>query len=70
MLVLSRKTGEQVLIGAGIEVTVLAIQGSRVRLGISGPPEVTIHREEVHRRISAGPSESLAARSRKTREVG
>lgn len=51
MLVLSRKTGEQVRIGAGIEVKVLAIRGGRVRLGFSGPVGVPIHREEVFRRI-------------------
>ncbi len=49
MLVLSRKRGERIRIGESVEVTVLAISGSRVKLGFSGPPDVWIHRDEVHR---------------------
>ena len=51
MLVLSRKLGEQILIGSEIEVTVLAIHKARVRLGLAAPRELSIHREEVRRRI-------------------
>ncbi len=53
MLVLSRKPGERVLIGHEIELTVLEVHGSRVKLGFRGPAEVPIHREEVHQRIAA-----------------
>ena len=52
MLVLSRKQGERVLIGHEIELTVLEIRGSRVKLGFRGPAEVPIHREEVYEQIS------------------
>jgi carbon storage regulator len=48
MLVLSRKRGERIRIGDSVEVTVLAISGSRVKLGFSGPPEIWIHRDEVY----------------------
>jgi carbon storage regulator len=51
MLVLSRKRGEAVVIGGNIEVTVLEVHGDRVKLGLCGPAEVPIHREEVRRRI-------------------
>jgi carbon storage regulator len=51
MLVLTRKSGEQVVIGRDIVVTVLAIQGGRVKLGFTGPSEVPIHREEIHAQI-------------------
>ena len=54
MLVLSRKMNETVCIGPTIEVQVLEIHGDRVKLGIIGPPEVGIHREEVYRRIQEG----------------
>jgi carbon storage regulator len=48
MLVLSRKIGEKVLMSQGdIEVTVLAVNGNKVGLGISAPAEITVHREEV-----------------------
>ena len=53
MLVLSRKNGEQVVIGRDIVVTVLSIQGGRVKLGFSGPAEIPIHREEVRQQIDA-----------------
>ena len=51
MLVLSRKQGEKVVIGRQIEVTLLAVSGDRVKLGFTAPDEVSIHREEVFRRI-------------------
>ena len=47
MLVLSRKTSEVICIGPNIYVTVLAIQGGRVRLGIEAPTEVPIRRSEL-----------------------
>jgi carbon storage regulator len=47
MLVLSRKNGESVRIGEVIEVKVLAIDGSRVKLGFSAPTNVDIQREEL-----------------------
>lgn len=52
MLVLSRKAGESLVIGQGIfgegvQVTVVAIQGNRVRLGITAPAEVSIRRQEI-----------------------
>lgn len=69
MLVLSRKTGQRIWIGPGIEVTVLAIQKGKVRLGFSGPEEVPIHREELHRRIGAKRTQRAAARSLNARDV-
>ena len=47
MLVLSRKAGEQIVIGPKIRVTVLEIQNGRVRLGFAAPRELPIHRQEV-----------------------
>ena len=44
MLVLSRKTGEKLLIGNNITVTVTAIDGNRVKIGIEAPPEVQVRR--------------------------
>ncbi len=54
MLVLTRKFGEAIVIGNSITVTVMEVQGERVRLGVSAPAEVPIHREEVQRKIDAG----------------
>ena len=47
MLVLSRKQGEVVVIGDDIRLTVVAIGGNRVRLGITAPPAVLIQRAEL-----------------------
>jgi carbon storage regulator len=50
MLVLSRKVGERIRINDEIVVTVLAVVGSRVRVGIEAPSSVTILREELYER--------------------
>jgi carbon storage regulator len=53
MLVLTRKIGERILVPqCQLSVTVLEITASRVRLGVSAPAEVAVHREEVEKRIS------------------
>ncbi|MGO9109676.1 MAG: carbon storage regulator [Thermoguttaceae bacterium] len=46
MLFLSRKRGEEVVIGNGISVTVLETRGDRVKLGFVAPAEISIHRKE------------------------
>jgi len=48
MLVLTRRKQERIVIGDDIEITVVAIQGDQVRLGIAAPPSVTVHRREVY----------------------
>jgi carbon storage regulator CsrA len=48
MLVLSRKPGEEVVIGDNTRVTVLAVNGNRVALGFQAPKEVAIYRHELH----------------------
>jgi carbon storage regulator len=53
MLVLSRKSGEAICIGSGITVSVLGIKGGRVRLGLSAPPKIPIHRAEIRHGINA-----------------
>jgi carbon storage regulator len=51
MLVLTRKPGQSIMIGDGIEVQVLSVSGEKVRLGISAPRDVGIFRNEVYERI-------------------
>jgi carbon storage regulator len=55
MLVLSRKRGEVITIGNGVTVTVLAVQGDRVKLGVVAPVEVPVHRQEIYERIESCP---------------
>ena len=47
MLVLSRKTNEQIVIADQIRIRVIEIRGDKVRLGIDAPRSVSVHREEV-----------------------
>lgn len=50
MLVLSRKVGQEIVIGDSIRITVVAMKGNQVRIGIDAPPDVRINREEVEKR--------------------
>lgn len=50
MLVLSRKLGEKIVIGEGIELTVVEIKGNRIRLGIAAPDACRIMRSECQTR--------------------
>jgi carbon storage regulator len=47
MLVLSRERDEEIIIGDGIKVRVLDIRNGKVRLGITAPADVPVHRLEV-----------------------
>jgi carbon storage regulator len=53
MLVLSRRIGETITIGNDVRITVLGGNGNAVRIGITAPKEIQVHREEVHRAIKA-----------------
>ncbi len=47
MLILGRKVGQRLVLGNGVVVTVAAIRGKQVRLGIEAPEDVAVWREEV-----------------------
>ena len=47
MLVLTRRANQSIVIGSDVTVTVLEIRGDQIRLGITAPRDVTVHREEV-----------------------
>jgi carbon storage regulator len=53
MLILTRRVGETIMIGRHVTVTVLAVKGNQVRLGVSAPKDMTVHREEIYERIKA-----------------
>ncbi len=58
MLMLSRKPGERVLLGDGIELTVVEVKGNRVRLGITAPDVVPVRRQEVDQQIDRAKEEA------------
>lgn len=51
MLVLSRQRDESIFIGDNIKITVVDIRGDKVRLGITAPSEIPVHRQEVYEAI-------------------
>jgi carbon storage regulator len=51
MLVLGRRTGENIRIGDDIKVIVLEVRGGQIKLGIEAPLHVQVHREEIYERI-------------------
>ena len=60
MLILTRRAGEALRIGDDIEVTVMAVNGSQVRIGINAPRDVAVDREEIAERKRRG-REALGA---------
>ena len=61
MLILSRKVHQEIVIGDGISITIVAIRGKQVRVGIKAPPQVAIRREELPPLAAAPPLAQQAA---------
>ncbi len=53
MLVLTRRVSETIMIGDDVRVTVVGVKGNQVRLGITAPAVVAVHREEIYKRVQA-----------------
>ncbi|GBF10540.1 carbon storage regulator CsrA [Tepidibacillus sp. HK-1] len=60
MLVLTRKKGESIMLGHDIEITVVAIEGEQIKLGINAPKHIDIHRKEIY--IAIQEENKLAAK--------
>jgi carbon storage regulator len=61
VLVLTRKPGENIRIGADVIITVLGVRSGHVKIGVKAPKGVPVHREEVYERIAEANRESRAA---------
>ena len=66
MLVLSRQRDETIMIGDDIQITIVDIRGVKVRLGITAPTEIAVHRKEVYDAIRR---ENLSAAGMKPEEI-
>jgi len=53
VLILTRKVGEALMVGEDVTVTVMAVKGNQVRIGISAPKDVAVHRQEIYDRVQA-----------------
>ncbi len=51
MLVLTRRINENLVIGDDVTITVLGVSGKQVRLGVTAPREISVHREEIYNKI-------------------
>lgn len=51
MLILTRRIGETLYIGDDITVTICGVNGNQVKVGVSAPKDVAVHREEIYQRI-------------------
>jgi len=60
MLILTRRIGEKLIIDDDIVLTVLAVKGSQVRIGVEAPDNVGIYREEIYQRIQQERNNSAA----------
>ena len=63
MLVLSRQRDETIMIGDQIEITVVDIRGDKVRVGITAPRDVQVHRKEVYEAIKRENAEAAQVRA-------
>lgn len=63
MLILTRRVGETLMIGDSVTVTVLGVKGNQVRIGITAPRDVTVHREEIFQRLGADGGDGAAPES-------
>lgn len=60
MLVLSRLRDETIMIGDDIQITIVDIRGDKVRLGISAPTRIAVHRKEVYESIKSENAKAAA----------
>ena len=66
MLVLTRKSGESLIIGENIEITIVSVRGNQVKIGVQAPEDVSVYRKELYERIK---QENLEAARAKKEEI-
>ena len=60
MLILTRRVGENVIVGDDITISVIEVRGDAVRIGIQAPQAISVHREEVYRELQKANQQAAA----------
>ncbi|MBA7563429.1 Translational regulator CsrA [subsurface metagenome] len=68
MLVLSRQKDESIMIGDDVEVIIVDVRGDKVRLGITAPRSIPVHRREVYEAIKREKAEKQAKQAKQAKE--
>ncbi len=61
MLALTRKSGESIVIGNDVEITILDVKGDQVKIGISAPKAVPVYRKEIYLQIQEANKEAVSS---------
>ncbi|MBN2271897.1 MAG: carbon storage regulator CsrA [Sedimentisphaerales bacterium] len=73
MLVLSRQRDESIMIGDDVEITIVDVRGDKVRLGITAPREIPVHRREIYdtiqREKAAAAEKAATGKAERTSEA-
>ncbi len=69
MLVLTRRLGETIVIDGNIHVSVVSMEGNKIRLGIEAPDHITVDREEIHRRRQSFEQSAKAKRPQRIKNL-
>jgi len=59
LLILTRRVNESLIVGDEVTVTVVAVKGNQVRLGVNAPRDIEVHREEVYERLKKEDAQQL-----------
>ncbi|MBN2138952.1 MAG: carbon storage regulator CsrA [Sedimentisphaerales bacterium] len=70
MLVLSRQRDESIMIGDDVEITIVDVRGDKVRLGITAPREIPVHRREIYDTIQREKAAAEQAGETPSEEAG
>jgi carbon storage regulator len=63
MLVLSRQKDESIMVGDEVEITIVDVRGDKVRLGITAPRSIDVHRKEVYEAIQREKAEAIKTKA-------
>ncbi len=69
MLVLSRQRDESIMIGDDVEIIIVDVRGDKVRLGITAPKDIPVHRREIYDAIKKEKAEGTGSETQKAGDI-